>query len=90
MLNAIRRLIGRQILRHLFVDPLRVLLAATGPSTIDQLTNHTGARRQIVINILDHTSKQGCLEQDPFHTGRYRVTDTGRPHLDRLLRELSR
>lgn len=90
MLNLIRRLIGRQTLRHLLIDPLRVLLAATGPSTVDQLTNHTGARRQIVINVLDHIAKHGWLEQDPFHTGRYRVTDTGRPHLDHLMRELSR
>lgn len=90
MLSLIRRAVGRQIMRHLLARPVRVLLTAPGPSTLDQLTDHTGIRRQIIHTSLDVLADHGWLAQDPFHTGRYRVTDTGRTNLDYLLHKLGR
>lgn len=90
MLNLIRRFIGRQVLRALLLNPIRILLAATGPSTLEQLTGHTGLRRTMIQRTLDGLTAHGWLLEDPFHRGRYQVSETGRAPLTLVLERLSR
>lgn len=90
MLALIRQAIGRHIIRLLLLDPIRILLAATGPSTLNQLTNHTGVRRTMVKTSLEVFAERGWLDEDPFHPGRYRVNDHGRAGFALVLQELAR
>lgn len=90
MLTLIRRALGRHIIRLLLLDPIRILLAATEPSTLDQLTRHTGIRRTMIRTSIEVFADHGWLDEDPFHPGRYRITDHGRVAFASVLEELSR